>query len=66
VAPALQVLLGGGGTGDGNGVASEKIVKVPSKRGPQVLITVLDDYHQNALEEELFNQYYNRRGKIYF
>lgn len=66
VAPALQVLLGGGATGDGNGVASEKIVKVPSKRGPQVLRTVLDDYHKNALEGELFNQYYSRQGKIYF
>lgn len=66
VAPALQVLLGGGPTGDGHGVASEKIVKVPSKRGPQVLRTVLADYNQNALEGELFNQYYTRQGKIYF
>ncbi len=66
VAPALQVLLGGGPTGNGTGVASEKIVKVPSKRGPQVLRDVLNDYHENALEGELFNQYYNRKGKIYF
>jgi sulfite reductase (ferredoxin) len=66
VAPALQVLLGGGPTGDGHGVASEKVVKVPSKRGPQVLRTLLADYHENALEGELFNQYYNRQGKIYF
>ncbi|MEJ6981835.1 nitrite reductase [Pedobacter sp. P351] len=66
VAPALQVLLGGGTNGDGNGVASEKIVKVPSKRGPQVLRDVLGDYQQNALEGELFNDYYNRKGKIYF
>jgi len=66
VAPALQVLLGGGPTGDGNGVASEKIIKVPSKRGPQVLRNVLDDYQKNALEGELFNQYYSRQGKIYF
>lgn len=66
VAPALQVLLGGGGTGDGNGFASEKIVKVPSRRGPQVLRDVLDDYQKNALEGELFNQYYARQGKIYF
>ena len=66
VAPALQVLLGGGPTGNGTGVASEKIVKVPSKRGPQVLRDVLNDYHENALLGELFNQYYNRKGKIYF
>jgi sulfite reductase (ferredoxin) len=66
VAPALQVLLGGGPSGDGLGVASEKIIKVPSKRGPQVLRNVLADYSQNALEGELFNQYYTRQGKIYF
>lgn len=66
VAPALQVLLGGGGTGDGNGIASEKIVKVPSKRGPQVLRDVLNDFQKNGFENELFNQYYTRQGKIYF
>jgi len=66
VAPALQVLLGGGPTGDGAGVASEKIIKVPSKRGPQVLRTLLEDYFKNSTEGELFNQYYTRQGKIYF
>lgn len=66
VAPALQVLLGGGPTGDGTGVASEKIVKVPSKRGPQILRTLLDDYFENRQEGELYNAYYNRQGKIYF
>ncbi|PWG79450.1 HEPN domain-containing protein [Pararcticibacter amylolyticus] len=66
VAPALQVLLGGGPTGNGTGVASEKIIKVPSKRGPQVLRTLLEDYFENSQEGELFNQYYNRQGKIYF
>jgi sulfite reductase (ferredoxin) len=66
VAPALQVLLGGGPTGDGAGAASEKVIKVPSKRGPQVLRALLDDYFSNAQEGELYNQYYNRQGKIYF
>lgn len=66
IAPALQVLLGGGGTGDGHGRASDKVIKVPSKRGPQVLRTLLEDYFANAQEEELFNDYYLRQGKIYF
>lgn len=66
VAPALQVLLGGGPTGDGSGVASEKIVKVPSKRGPQILRTLLNDYFDNRYEGELYNAYYTRQGKIYF
>jgi len=66
VAPALQVLLGGGPTGNGTGAASEKVIKVPSKRGPQVLRTLLEDYFANAQDGELYNQYYNRQGKIYF
>lgn len=66
VAPALQVLLGGGPTGNGAGVAADKVIKVPSKRGPQVLRDLLFDYQTNSIEGELFNQYYNRQGKIYF
>ncbi|RYE09027.1 MAG: nitrite/sulfite reductase, partial [Sphingobacteriaceae bacterium] len=66
VAPALQVLLGGGPTGNGAGTAADKVIKVPSKRGPQVLRDLLSDYQENSIEGELFNQYYNRQGKIYF
>ncbi|MGI4729621.1 MAG: hypothetical protein ACRYGB_13690 [Janthinobacterium lividum] len=66
VAPALQVLLGGGPTGNGAGAAADKVIKVPSKRGPQVLRDLLFDYQENSIEGELFNQYYNRQGKIYF
>ena len=32
VAPALQVLLGGGKLGDGQGVFADKVVKIPSKK----------------------------------
>jgi sulfite reductase (ferredoxin) len=66
VAPALQVLLGGGGTGSGSGNASDKVIKVPSRRGPQVLRLLLDDFAENAFDEEPFNTYYRRQGKIYF
>lgn len=66
VMPALQVLLGGGTIGNGAGRAAEKILKVPSKRGPEVLRTVFDDYSQNCTDGEYFNDYYDRQGKIYF
>jgi sulfite reductase (ferredoxin) len=36
VAPALQVLLGGG-IGDGKGRFSDKVIKIPSRRGPDAL-----------------------------
>src|SRR5690606_2687073 len=45
---------------------SDKVIKVPSKRATYVLKTVLDDYETHSAEDELFNTYYDRRGKDYF
>lgn len=66
VAPALQLLLGGGPTGNGQGRISDKIVKIPSKRGPAVLRTILNDYDKNALINQSFNEYFDAKGKSYF
>lgn len=66
VVPALQVLLGGGTIGDGKGRISDKVLKVASKRAPDVLRTLLDDYKLNAGEGENFNNYYERNGENYF
>ena len=65
-APALQLLLGGGNSGNGFGRIAEKVIKFPSKRVLQVIRALLDDYHDNQLEEELFNAYYDRKGNKYF
>ncbi|SEM50316.1 sulfite reductase (ferredoxin) [bacterium A37T11] len=66
VMPALQVLLGGGSLGNGDGRAAEKIIKVPTKRGPDVVRMVLGDYERNSVHDERFNDYYLRQGKEYF
>ncbi|MFI5202859.1 MAG: HEPN domain-containing protein [Flavobacteriales bacterium] len=66
VVPALQVMLSGGVVGNGIGRAAERIIKIPSKRGPLVLRTLLNDYEKNSVEEETFNTYYLRKGKDYF
>ncbi len=66
VLPAVQVLLGGGVLGDGQGTVADKVIKIPSKRAPQLLRTALDDYDANANEGEYFNDYYLRQGKDYF
>jgi sulfite reductase (ferredoxin) len=66
VAPALQILLGGGNEGNGNGRFADKVIKIPSKRGPQALRRLLDDYEKERQSGELFNVYYDRQGKIYF
>ncbi len=66
VLPALQVLLGGGVLNDGAGRVADKVLKVPSRRGPDVLRTLLYDYEANAQKGELFNDYYDRQGEKYF
>lgn len=66
VVPALQVLLGGGTLGNGGGRIAEKVIKVASKRAPDVLRKLFDDFDQGAVEGEYFNSYYDRKGKDYF
>ena len=65
VAPALQVLLGGGVLGNGQGRFSDKVIKIPSKRGPQALRTILDDYKENS-NGTAFLDYYDAQGQKYF
>ena len=66
VLPALQVLVGGGSLGAGNGRIADKVIKVPSKRGPDVVRVLLNDYKTNAEEAESFLSYSERRGERYF
>jgi sulfite reductase (ferredoxin) len=66
VVPALQLLLGGGTLGNGEGRIGDKIVKIPSKKGPDVLRALLDDFSNHAEEGHYFNSYYDSKGKDYF
>lgn len=65
VAPALQVLLGGGNLGNGNGAFADKVVKVPSRRGPEALRRILNDFEAKADGKE-FVEYYKEKGEKYF
>ena len=65
VAPALQVLLGGGNIGNGEARFSDKVVKIPSKRGPEALRRILNDYDANG-NGKLFLDYYVEKGERYF
>ena len=65
VAPALQVLLGGGNLGNGNGAFADKVVKVPSRRGPEALRRILNDFEANA-NGQAFIEYYKEKGEKYF
>lgn len=66
VLPAIQVLLGGGVNTDGEGEIAERVIKLPSKRGPEVLRTLLDDYESNGNGGEYYKDYFKRQGKMYF
>lgn len=64
--PALQVLLGGGNKGFGFGRIAEKVIKLPSKRVLDSIRYLINDYLELRSEDELFNEYYDRRGNKYF
>jgi sulfite reductase (ferredoxin) len=65
VIPALQVLLGGGNLGDGNGRFADKVTKVPTRRGPDALRLLLSDFEENS-QELTFLDYYDQKGQLYF
>ena len=65
VAPALQVLLGGGNLGNGNGRFSDKVIKIPSRRGPDALRLILNDFEANGNGQSFLN-YYDAKGEKYF
>jgi len=66
VLPALQVLLGGATLGNGEGRIADKVIKIPSKRGPAALRVLLNNYEENSQDGEYFYQYYDRQGEKYF
>ncbi|MEQ8416729.1 MAG: nitrite/sulfite reductase [Imperialibacter sp.] len=66
VLPALQVLLGGGVDADGNGRIANKVIKIPSKRGPEALRVLLADYDEHGNDGEYYKDYFARQGDRYF
>ncbi|NJB83170.1 HEPN domain-containing protein [Wenyingzhuangia aestuarii] len=66
VAPALQVLLGGGTLGDGAARIADKVIKVPSKRGPEALRLILNDYIENSGGVDFVEYYESKGGQKYF
>src|SRR5688572_15080601 len=66
ILPALQVLIGGGVLGSGEGRIADKVLKVPSKRGPDVIRVVLNDYKANATNGETFLEYSFKQGERYY
>ena len=65
VAPALQVLLGGGRLGNGEGRFADKVIKIPSRRGPDALRYILNDFDANG-NGSTFLDYYDAKEEKYF
>ena len=65
VIPAMQIVLGGGVDVEGKGFIAEKIVKIPTKRVPDALRILLNDYEQHG-NNTYFNDYFYQQGKNYF
>ncbi len=66
VLPALVVLLGGAKLTNGEGIISDKLLKIPSRKGPDAIRLLLDDYESNSLEGEYYHDYFKRIGRNYF
>ena len=66
IIPAMQVVLGGGVDPDGKGYIANKIIKLPTKRIPDAIRAILDDYIEYSTENEYFNNYVQGQDKRYF
>jgi sulfite reductase (ferredoxin) len=66
VLPALQVLVGGAVLGSGDARIADKVIKVPSKRAPDVIRTILNDYKTNAESLQNFADYSFSKGDRYY
>ncbi|HEY0652971.1 MAG TPA: nitrite reductase, partial [Chryseosolibacter sp.] len=49
-----------------DGIISDKIIKIPSRRGPEALRILLNDYEANAHEGEYYHSYFQRLGRNHF
>lgn len=63
--PAVQLLLGGGVVGNGEGIIAEKVIKLPTKRAVKAVDIILNDFQHNG-KGLLFNEFYNQKGNHYF
>jgi len=63
--PHYEIFLGGRMTGD-SVIFGTPVIKVPAKKGPEVVRKTLDDYQAKKNADESFGDYFDRQGKKYF
>lgn len=62
VIPAMQIVLGGGVDPQGHSYIADKVIKIPTKRIPDSVRTLLDHFQKDAQPNEYFNHFYERKG----
>ncbi len=66
VIPAVQVLIGGGNLGGGEGRVANKVIKLASKRAPDAVRVLLNDFKNNQQQNETYLDYTFNKGEKYF
>ena len=66
VIPAMQIVLGGGVDPKGKGFIAEKVIKLPTKRTPDAVRLILNNYLEHTEGNIFFNDYFQSKGKRYF
>ncbi|MCO6480931.1 MAG: nitrite/sulfite reductase [Phaeodactylibacter sp.] len=66
IVPAMQVVLGGGVSPNGEGFIADKVIKLPTKRIPAAVRLLLLDFEQHKQPGQPFNEYFQQQGKRYF
>lgn len=66
VAPAMQVVLGGGIEPDGKSYIGDKVIKLPTKRIPDAVRLLVNDFLAKRKDGQTFNEYYYNQEKLYF
>jgi len=66
IIPAMQVVMGGGIDPEGNGYIADRVIKLPTKRIPDALRLLFNDYLAQAGDYDYFNDYFQDKGKRYF
>ncbi len=66
IAPAMQLVLAGGTTEEGKAYLGERILKFPTRRTPEAVRRILQDYLEQHQDQEHFPVYFQKQGKKYF
>jgi sulfite reductase (ferredoxin) len=66
IIPAMQVVVGGGLDHKGIGYIAQKVLKIPTKRVPQAVSLIIDDFLANTSNNSEFIHYAQEQGRRFY